>query len=95
VATFATDELLLLRPRVLIEAALTCAADLTGRVLGLYEWNSGSRLHRASTSRRDLPVVGLSRGRWHRGLWGWDLLPDELRPRVRDHGGEVVSSDHT
>jgi hypothetical protein len=88
VATFAIDDLLLLRPRVLIEAALVCAADLTSRLLRLYEWNSGAWLHQDATSRRDLQVLRLSRGRWHRGLWGWDLLPEALRARNWDDGGE-------
>ncbi len=88
VATVATGDVVLLRPRVLIESALACAAALSEQILNLYGWNSGRWLRRHAASGVDQHVLRLSRGRWHRALWGADLLPPGLHLSLRGSFGE-------
>lgn len=78
-ATYATEELLLLRPRALVEAAVSCAAGLTARLLKAYEWGSADWLGRDERFRQNVPVWRLCRGRWHRGLWGAGFVSPALR----------------
>jgi hypothetical protein len=66
-------EMLIIRPRTLVEACIRSAAALTSVLLPLYSWGPRNWLYVAPKDRQFETPPRLFRGRWHRNLWGVDL----------------------
>ncbi len=78
-AAIAFPDLLVIRPRTLVEAALVRASYLSSRLLALYSWPPRTWLYRDPAYRQEEQTIRHCRGRWHRALWGSDLLPASTR----------------
>ena len=78
-AAIAFPDLLVIRPRTLVEAALVRASYLSSRLLALYSWPPRTWLYRDPAYRQEEQTIRHCRGRWHRALWGFDLLPASIR----------------
>jgi hypothetical protein len=73
-ATVAIPELLILRPRVLVEACVASASAVVSLILRLYPWQSRAWLYQDPQYRQREWTQHHHRGRWHRGLWGTELI---------------------
>ena len=79
-ATIALDDRFLFRPRLLVEIALVAASRVTDGFLAQYPWPRAEWLVGTDAYAEAHPISVQCRGRWHRSLWGYELLPSALRP---------------
>lgn len=78
IAALDLGDVLLLRPRPLVEACIASASRLTNDFLSLYDWSPADWIKTQRRPGDGLSTTRLLRGRWQRALWGVELAPRAL-----------------